>query len=216
MKTVVMNEQLYEYVLRMSVPEDPLLLELLEETEKLEIPMIQVSPDQGRLLNFLCRMCGAERALEIGTLTGYSGIHIARALPDSGLLVTIDINPLHTQTAQKYFARAGLAEKVKPVVSHALRYLKELAEDGERFDFVFIDADKTGYRDYFEQCLRITGKGSLILFDNMLKGGSVIDSSVSDPDLDAIREMNLMLKEDSRVEYLMLTVGDGLGLCIVK
>lgn len=215
MKSVTVTQELHDYIERLYSPQTGILKELLQETQKLEIPMIQISSDQGRFLYMLTKLSGAVNALEIGTLTGYSGMHIAKGLKKGGMLVTVDINPAHSAVAQKYFEKAGLASKTKIVTSPALDYMKSASSEGRKFDLIFIDADKTSYRNYYEEALKVSNSGTLIIFDNMLKGGNVIDDSIHDPDLDAVREMNQLLSDDSRIEAVLLTVGDGFTLCRV-
>lgn len=215
MKSVTVTQELHDYIERLYSPQTGILKELLEETQKLEIPMIQISSDQGRFLYMLTKLSGAVNALEIGTLTGYSGMHIAKGLKKGGMLVTVDINPAHSAVAQKYFEKAGLASKTQIVTSPALDYMKSASSEGRKFDLIFIDADKTSYRNYYEEALKVSNSGTLIIFDNMLKGGNVIDDSIHDPDLDAVREMNQLLSDDSRIEAVLLTVGDGFTLCRV-
>ncbi len=216
MKSVPLTQELFDYVERISVPDDPLCKELLEETLRLEIPMIQISTDQARFLYLLTKMINAKYALEIGTLAGYSGIHIARGLQPGGMLTTVDINPVHSSAAAGFFAKAGLKEKVDVVTSPALDHMRKMADEGRIFDLIFIDADKTGYHGYYQEALKLSHNGTVIVFDNMLKGGNVIDMSVSDPDLDAVRQMNELLAKDERIECMLMTIGDGMTLCVVK
>ncbi len=215
MKTVVMTEELHEYIQKHYAPGEKIFSELFEETERLGIPMIQISPDQGKFLYMLAKILGAKYALEIGTLTGYSAIHIARGLAHGGMLTTVDIERKHSEVAERYFEKAGVAGKTTAVTSGATEFMKTLADEGRKFDLIFIDADKTGYKAYFELALKLSHSGTVLIFDNMLKGGRVADPSESDPDLDAIREMNELIPNDSRVESLLMTIGDGFTLCRV-
>jgi O-methyltransferase len=216
MKSVPLTQELFDYIEKISVPDDPLCKELLAETLRLEIPMIQISTDQARFLYLLTKMINAKHALEIGTLAGYSGIHIARGLAEEGTLTTVDINPNHSKVAARFFELAGLKDKVYVVTEPAVDHMKKLVNEGKKFDLIFIDADKTGYHNYYNEALNLSHKGSVIIFDNMLKGGNVIDVTVSDPDLDAVREMNELLANDERIECLLMTIGDGMTICLVK
>ncbi len=216
MKSVNMSQELYNYIEDLFSPCETLTDELLKETESLEIPMIQISSDQGKFLYLITKITGAKQALEIGTLTGYSGLHIAKGLAEGGMLTTVDIEEKHSAVARKYFSKAGLENKVTVVTCPALDYMKKLAYDKRKFELIFIDADKTGYCNYYEEALKLSQPGTLIIFDNMLKSGNVIDESLHDPDLDAVREMNVLLSHDERVECMLLTVGDGLGFCRVN
>lgn len=216
MKAVPLTEEIYKYVIDKSVSEDELLDELLIETETLEIPMIQISPDQGRFLTLLCMMIKAKQALEIGTLTGYSGIHIARGLRDGGKLITVELMQKHADIAKKYFEKAGLLDKAEVMVSPALEQMKKFVAEKRKFDFIFIDADKTTYPDYFEEAVKLSNHGTVIVLDNMLKAGKVIEDAGEDADLRAVQITNEIISKDKRVESMILTIGDGLCVAVVK
>lgn len=215
MKSVGLNDELYNYILDLYVPEDLLLDELIRETEKLEIPLIQISPEQGKFLTLICRMIKAKDALEIGTLTGYSGIHIARGISPEGKLTTIELEKKHADTAERYFEKAGLKDKTEIIVSPAIDCLKELVKQNRVFDFIFIDADKVSYPDYFEEALKLSRAGTVIVMDNMIKNGRVIEDAGDDADLKAVQITNKILSRDKRTDTLLLPVGDGLTLSIV-
>ena len=211
-KFIRMTDELYDYVLQQHSERDPLLEELIEETSSLgEVSAMQVAVDQGALLTLLARITGARHALEIGTFTGYSALAIARGLPADGSLLCCDTSDEWTQVARKYFGRAGLADRIELRIGPALDSLRAL-DRSEQFDFVFVDADKANYSNYFEEVLPRLRSGGLILFDNVLWGGSVIDQSdVRDSTL-AIRELNDLIRTDPRTESLMLMIADGLTL----
>lgn len=215
MKSVGLNDELYNYILDLYVPEDLLLGELIRETEKLEIPLIQISPEQGKFLTLIYRMIKAKDALEIGTLTGYSGIHIARGISPEGKLTTIELEKKHADTAERYFEKAGLKDKTEIIVSPAIDCLKELVKQNRVFDFIFIDADKVSYPDYFEEALKLSRAGTVIVMDNMIKNGRVIEDAGDDADLKAVQITNKILSRDKRTDTLLLPVGDGLTLSIV-
>lgn len=216
MKAAPITEELYQYILGKSIIKEKLLDDILKETEELSIPLIQISPDQGRFLYLLCKMIKAENALEIGTLTGFSGIHIARGLRDGGKLITVELIKKHAEIAKKYFDKAGLGNKTEVVVSPALEYMKKLVSEKKKFDIIFIDADKTTYPDYFEAAIQLSDPGTVIALDNMLKAGKVIEDAGDDADLQAVQKTNELIANDNRVEYMILTIGDGLGLAVVK
>lgn len=216
MKAVPLNEDLYNYILERFVPKEKLLDDLIKETESLEIPLIQISPDQGRFLYLLCKMINAKDALEIGTLTGFSGIHIARGLREDGKLITVDFERKHADTAIKYFEKAGLKNKTEVVVSTGLDYMNKLISEKAKFDFIFIDANKTNYPDYFEAAVSLSHPGTVIAFDNMLKAGRVTEDPGDDEDLKAIQLTNNIISKDKRTESTLLTVGDGITLVTVK
>ena len=216
MKSVPLNEELYNYILERFVPEDSLLNELISETEALNIPLIQISPEQGKFLTLICKLCNAKNALEIGTLTGFSGIHIARGLKENGKLVTVEIEQKHGDTAKKYFEKAGLKDKTEVVISPALDYMKILAEENKSFDFIFIDANKTNYPDYLEMAIKLSHAGTAITMDNMIKNGRVIEDAGDDEDLRFIQLTNDILSKDDRIETLLVPIGDGITLSVVK
>jgi caffeoyl-CoA O-methyltransferase len=216
MKSVPLNEELYNYILDRFVPEDELLEELIKETETLEIPLIQISPEQGKLFTLLCKMMNAKNALEIGTLTGFSGIHIARGLAEGGKLTTVELEQKHGDIASKYFEKAGLKEKTEVVISPALDQMKKLVEEKREFDFIFIDADKINYPNYFEEAIKLSHKGTVIILDNMIKGGKVVEDAGDDPDLKAIQMTNDLISKDDRVDTLLLAIGDGITISVVK
>lgn len=216
MKSVPLNEELYNYILERFVPEDSLLNELISETEALNIPLIQISPEQGKFLTLICKLCNAKNALEIGTLTGFSGIHIARGLTENGKLVTVEIEQKHGDIAKKYFEKAGLKDKTEVVISPALDYMKILIEEKRSFDFIFIDANKTNYPDYLEMALNLSHSGTAITMDNMIKNGRVIEDAGDDEDLRFIQFTNNILSKDNRIETLLVPIGDGITLSVVK
>ena len=164
------------YVEGLFVPPDEALEAALRDSRDAGLPEINVSPTEGRLLQLFAELVGARRILEIGTLGGYSGIHFARALPEDGNLLSLEIEQRHAEVARSNVERAGLSESVEVRVGDASDLLTALAEDGEGpFDLVFIDADKEGYPEYLDWSLRLSRPGSLILADNTIRGGSVLD-----------------------------------------
>ena len=216
MKSVPLNEELYNYIIDRFVPEDKLLEELIKETETLEIPLIQISPEQGKFFTLIVRMMKAKNCLEIGTLTGFSGIHIARGLGDGGKLMTVELEKKHGDIALKYFGKAGLKDKTEVVISPALDQMKKLISENRKFDFIFIDADKVSYPFYFENAMKLSHSGSVIILDNMIKGGKVVEDAGDDPDLKAIQDTNDLISKDDRVDTLLLPIGDGITFSVVK
>ncbi|MEV0361040.1 class I SAM-dependent methyltransferase [Nocardia sp. NPDC050697] len=203
----------------MSLREDAILLSLREETEK--YPMgkaMQIMPEEGQLLSLLIRMISARSVLEIGTFTGYSSLCIARSLPPDGRLVTCDISPKWPGIAVPYWKEAGVHNRIELLIGDARDTLDNLLNTlGEAaFDAVFIDADKSGYSEYFERSLQLTRSGGLIIVDNTLYFGRVIDSEFQDADTKAIREFNGFLLQDSRIELSMLPFADGVTLAVKK
>jgi caffeoyl-CoA O-methyltransferase len=213
-KYLSMNEQLYRYVdsCRSDVA-DPLLAQLREETAALgKVSECQISDEQGTFLSILVAAIGAKSAIEIGTFTGYSSICIARALPADGRLLCFDQSEPWTNIARKYWARAGLQDRIELRVGPAIAMLEKL-EPGLTFDFAFIDAQKTEYDAYYELILPRIRPNGLILFDNMLWKGQLGGEPVSDPNGHAVDVLNRKLAKDSRIEAVLLSIADGIQMC---
>jgi predicted O-methyltransferase YrrM len=207
-----------DYILHTSVREPDILARLRRETADHPKVNFQIPPEQGQLMRVLIGMAGARRVIEIGVFTGYSSLAMALALPPDGRIVACDISDEYTQIARRYWAEAGVANKIDLRIGPASGTLEALIASGEsgRFDFVFIDADKTGYAGYYEQCLTLLRRGGVIALDNMLRGGRVLDPSPADPDVAAIRTMNEFIHRDDRVDALLLPFGDGLTLAVKR
>jgi len=211
-KYTALSPELYEYLVAHRTERDPVLAELIRETEGLgPISMMQIAPEQGAFLTTLARISGARRAVEVGTFTGYSSISIARGLGPGGRLLCCDVSEEWTSVARKYFARAGVADRIDLKIAPAIETLRALPS-GESLDFAFIDADKSGYRSYYEEILPRLRANGLIVFDNVLWGGSVIDPGNTNSETKAIRELNDFLPTDRRVECVMIAIADGLML----
>ena len=212
-KFITLDNQLYDYMIAHGNNGDPLLGELMQETrQKLgRRAGMQIAPEQGTFMNLLARAVGARRAIEIGTFTGYSAICVARALPSDGSLLCCDVNEEWTAIARRYWERAGLAAKITLKLAPALDTLRALPA-GETFDFAFIDADKTNYREYYEQVLLRMRAGGLILVDNVLWSGAVLNEKDQTDDTRALRAFNEFAAADRRVELVMLPVSDGLTI----
>jgi predicted O-methyltransferase YrrM len=207
-----------EYVADLFVPPDEALEAALRESEKEGLPAIYVSATQGKLLQMLVEISGARRILEIGTLGGYSTIHFARGLPDEGGLISLELDEHHAEVARRNVGRAGLSGKVEIRVGDARRSLEGLVEGEEGpFDLIFIDADKEGYPEYLDWSLRLSRPGTLILGDNAIRDGSVMDPD--DSSSRAMREFNEKLAREPRLSALVLPlireVIDGLAVARV-
>ena len=207
------------YVEELFAPQDEALEAALQESRDAGLPEIQVSPNEGKLLQLLAEMVGARRILEIGTLGGYSTIHLGRALPEDGTLISLEIDERHAQVARKNVERAGLSEKVEVRVGDARELLAGLVENDEGpFDVVFIDADKEGYPEYLEWSLGLSRPGSLILGDNTIRGGSVLDPR--DGSARATQEFNERIAGDPRLSAIVLPILreriDGLAIARVR
>jgi caffeoyl-CoA O-methyltransferase len=203
-------------------PSDPALEMVLQTTRAAGMPQINVSPVQGRLLHVLALTCGARTILEIGTLAGYSAIWMARALPADGKLITLESDPKHAEVARANIARAGLADRIEVRLGVALDVLPQLAAEGMGpFDLIFIDADKTNLTTYFEWAVRLARPGSLIIADNVIRHGDVLDDSSADASLQGVRRFNEALAADRRVTATIVQmVGikgyDGMALAVVR
>ncbi len=217
-RSIPLTEALNDYLVRVSVREPPVLRRLREETAELENASMQIAPEQGRLMALLVEVIGARRALEIGTFTGYSSLVVALALPDDGTLVACDVSEEWTAVARRYWAEAGVAHKIDLRLAPALETLDALlaAGEGGSFDFAFIDADKEPYPAYYERVLRLLRPGGLVLVDNTLWSGRVVDPDVRDAATEAIRAFNAKLAADDRVSLSMLPVGDGVTLALKR
>ena len=207
-----LDPALYQYLVGHRSPPDALELALIEETDQLgSISMMQVAPEQAAFLAMLTRICGARRAVEVGTFTGYSALAIARALPEDGTLLCCDISQEWTAIGLEYWERAGVAHKITLELAPAIETLSALPQN-ERIDLAFIDADKAGYRAYYEEILKRMDSGGLILLDNTLWMGWVLDPAMNDSETVAIRAFNDFLVYDPRVDVVMLPISDGLTL----
>lgn len=201
--------------------DDAALAEALAASARAGLPDIQVSPSHGKLLHLLARMHGARRILEVGTLGGYSAIWLARALPPGGRLVTLEFEPLHADVARANIARAGLADVVDLRVGAALETLPQLAREGcDPFDLIFIDADKESYAEYFQWSLRLARRGSVIIADNVVRNGGVIDPANPDSRVQGVQRFLTQVKNEPRVSATVIqTVGakgyDGFALALV-
>jgi caffeoyl-CoA O-methyltransferase len=209
-----------DYVQNLFAPQDEALEAAVRESKRAGLPEIHVSPNEGKLLQLLAEVVGARRILEIGTLGGYSAINLARGMAEDGRLISLEIDDHHAEVARQNVGRASLAEKVEIRVGDARKLLAQLAESGEDpFDLVFIDADKEGYPEYLEWALRLSRPGSLILGDNTIWGGAIIDPR--DESTRAIREFNEKIAEDPRLSAIVLplmreSMVDGLAIARVR
>jgi caffeoyl-CoA O-methyltransferase len=211
-KSFFLTKPVHDYLVAHALPLDNVQQDLIAETEALGgISMMQIAPEQGAFMTLLARLIGARHAIEVGTFTGYSAISIARGLPDDGTLLCCDVNEEWTSIARKYWARAGVDDKIELRIAPATETLRSLPA-GERFDLAFIDADKPNYPVYYEEVLARLRPDGVILVDNTLWGGAVADASVTDDNTKAIRAFNDAVAADDRVESTILTVGDGLTL----
>ena len=213
-RTIVLNDALYEYLLSVSLREPDVLCRLREETAKMPQHNMQISPEQGQFIALLVELTGARKCLEVGTFTGYSTLSLALALPEDGQIVACDISEEFTSRAKPYWQEAGVAGKIDLRLGPALETLDALIADGESgaFDFAFIDADKVNYQGYFQRALDLIRRGGLILVDNVLWSGAVVDPARDDEDTEAIRAFNQECAGDPRISLSLVPIGDGLTL----
>lgn len=203
-----------DYITSLFSAEDELLASLRQEADRSGLPAIAISADEGRLLQVLLTSVGARRVLEVGTLGGYSAICMARALPRDGRVMSIEIEEKHAQFARRYIERADLADRIEVRVGRALEILPSL--DGQRFDAMFLDADKEPLPTYFDWALRLVRPGGLIIGDNALWSGRVYDATENDPRTNAVREFNRRMATDPRVLGIIVPTHDGVAVAIVR
>ena len=210
-----------DYITGLLVQPDDALREALNASEAAGLPSINVSPAHGKLLHILARAVGARSILEIGTLGGYSAIWLARALPPDGRLITLEIDPQHAEVARANIERAGVGDRVDLRLGRALDILPQLASEGcGPFDLTFIDADKPSNADYFIWALKLSRRGSLIVVDNVVRDGKVIDAASADSSVQGVRRLNEVMRRESRVSATAVqTVGskgyDGFAIALV-
>ncbi len=213
-RTLNLTDDLYQYVLDKGTTESEAQLALRQYTLELPQANMQIAPEQGQFMAFLVKLMGARKTLEVGVFTGYSTLAVAQALPDDGKIIACDINEQWTQVAKSFWQRAGVADKIDLRLAPANETLEALLNDGRQnqYDFAFIDADKTSYDNYYELCLQLIRPGGMIMIDNVLWNGAVIDPSHTDEDTLAIRQLNEKLVHDKRIDLVLLPLADGLTL----
>ncbi len=221
-----MNNQIFEevdhYINALLLDEDEVLLSIPRTLKEAHLPYSTVSPNQGKFLQIMALACKAKNILELGTLGGYSAIWLARALPEDGKMITVEIDPARAAVAKKNIEKAGLLDKVELRVGNALEILQDLkADSAGPFDFIFIDADKEPYAEYFELALDLSKEGTFILADNVIREGAVMDQTSKDSFINGIQRFNNMLAKTKNVTSTIIqTVGtkphDGISLSIVK
>jgi caffeoyl-CoA O-methyltransferase len=214
-RTLTADDALLGYVLEHGVREHPELAALREATRTHPRAGMQISPEQGQLMQLLVKVLGARRTIEIGVFTGYSALAVALALPADGRILACDISDEYTRVGRPHWERAGVAGKIELVLGPALATLDARLAGGEegRYDFAFIDADKSGYAHYYERCLRLVRPGGLIAIDNVLWSGRVAKpAEPGDADTLALQALNRALHDDARIDLALLPIGDGLTL----
>ena len=217
-RTIPLNDALYAYLLSVSLREPEVMKRLREETQKMPRAGMQISPEQGQFMTFLVELIGARRCVEIGTFTGYSALAVARALPPDGRLVACDVSKEYTARAKPFWKEAGVEDRIDLRIAPAIDTLDKLLAQGEAgtYDFVFIDADKGNYLNYFQRALDLLRQGGLVAVDNVLWSGAVADPTRDDDDTEAIRAFNRAIAKDARVSLSMVPIGDGLTLALKR
>ena len=210
-KSTFVDQAIQEYIIARTVREDPVLADLRIETSKRSNAMMEIGPEQGAFMQLLARAVDARRYLEIGVFTGYSALAMALALPEDGRIVACDVNEEYTTVARRYWERAGVAKKIDLHIAPAVETLdRMIAEKSEPFDMAFIDADKENVDRYYEAALRLVRPGGLILVDNVLWGGAVVESANGDPDTVALRSLTQKVGRDERVDVALVPTCDGI------
>lgn len=214
MKHLNLTPALYDYMLDISLREHPVLQALREDTAKMPLAHMQVAPEQAQFMQLLLRLIQAKNVLEIGTFTGYSALAMALALPEDGHLITCDLNKEWTCRAPDFWQQAKQDKKIELRLAPALKTLHQLLDDGQAqtFDFIFIDADKTNYLNYYDLALQLIKPQGLIAIDNVFWEGKVIDPAEEGAQTREIRKLNALLKNDTRVYTSLLPIADGLFL----
>ena len=215
-KKLDLTENLEKYIIDHSEPLTDVQKEIIQYNTSLgDEQRLQISVSQAQLLQTLIRISNIKKILEIGSFTGFSALSMALALPSDGLLISLDKSPEFSMKAQSFYKKAN-EKKIKQIIKPAIVSLNELKDSSQRFDLIFIDADKENYLNYYETGLELINKKGLIVIDNVLWHGEVIDDTKNDKFTNIIREFNLHIKKDSRVVKNIIPIGDGLTICIKK
>ena len=217
-QSIALPDELHEYLLSVSLREPAVMERLRAETAEHPKSNMQIAPEQGQFLRFLVQLIGARRTIEVGVFTGYSALAVASVLPPTGTLVACDMSEEYTGVARRYWAEAGVADRIDLRIAPAEGTLAALLDQGEdgTFDFSFIDADKERYDTYYEQSLQLLRPGGVIALDNVFRDGRVTDPDVGDESVRAIQRLNEKIHEDERVDLSMLPLADGMTLAMKR
>ncbi|MBD2413779.1 SAM-dependent methyltransferase [Nostoc calcicola FACHB-389] len=217
-QSIGLDNQLYNYLLSVSLREPEILEKLRQETASHPRGTMQISPEQGQFMRLLVQLIGAKKTLEVGVFTGYSSLSVALALPEDGKIIAADVSEEFTAIARRYWQEAGVAHKIDLHLAPALETLDRLLATGqaETFDFAFIDADKENYDGYYERSLQLVRPGGLIAIDNVLWSGRAADLQFQDESTQAIRALNEKLHDDERVTLSLVPIADGLTLALKR
>ena len=213
-KNIEVTQDLLDYVYDHSYPLHSVQKDILNHNKTLgNIQRMQITETQGHFLQLIIKLCKVENCLEIGTFTGFSALTMALALPYKGKLITLDHDTKRIEVAKTFFKKANLENKIETIVAPALETLKKFSKNEKIFDLIFIDADKGNYKNYYDLSLNLIAKESLIIFDNVLWHGDVVEKTAADKQVNVMREFNKYIKNDSRIEKTILPLGDGLTIC---
>jgi len=214
LKNIEVTQDLLDYIYDHTQPLHPVQRDILNHNKTLgDIQRMQISEVQGHFLQLIIKINNVKNCLEIGTFTGFSSLTIALALPNGGKLTTLDHDKKIVHVAKDFFKKGNLDNKIETVISPALETLKRFSQEGKKFDLIFIDADKGNYKNYYELSLNLINEKALIIFDNVLWHGEVFKKNVTDEQTIIMREFNKYIKDDNRVEKIILPLGDGLTIC---
>lgn len=214
-KSIENSAELQKYIFTYGVNEHPLQKEIREYTEKNlgNSAIMQISPDQGALLQFIIKSSNIQNCLEIGTFTGYSAITMALALPENGSIVSLDIDKVNTDIAKKYWSKHSVGKKIDFILAPALETMEEFINQDKMFDLIFIDADKKNYKNYFLKSLELLEKDGIIIIDNTLWKGKVFDLNIKDDQTNSIREFNSFVRDFKGTDSMILPIADGMTIC---
>ena len=214
-KSIENSAELQRYIFTYGVNEHPLQKEIREYTEKNlgNSAIMQISPDQGALLQFIIKSSNIQNCLEIGTFTGYSALTMALALPENGSIVSLDIDKVNTDIAKKYWSKHSVGKKIDFILAPALETMEEFINQDKMFDLIFIDADKKNYKNYFLKSLELLEKDGIIIIDNTLWKGKVFDLNITDDQTNSIREFNSFVRDFKGTDSMILPIADGMTIC---
>ena len=214
LKNIEVTQDLLDYIYEHTKPLHPIQKDILNHNKTLgDIQRMQISEAQGHFLQLIIKINNVKNCLEIGTFTGFSSLTMALALPNGGKIITLDHDEKIVHVAKNFFEKGNFDNKIETVIAPALKTLKKLIQEGKKFDLIFIDADKGNYKNYYELCLNLINEKALIIFDNVLWHGDVFKKNVTDKQTSVMREFNKHIKDDNRVEKVILPLGDGLTIC---
>lgn len=214
LSTLLKNEALYRYILDNTLNMQPVQEQMLNQAKNDELAEMITAPDQLQFLQMLMKMINAKKVIEVGVFRGVGTLALALALPEDGQIYACDVDDFNLEEYKKYWLEAKVNQKIKLEIAPAIKTLTNLIESGhsDSFDFVYIDADKSEYYEYYNLSYKLIKKGGLIVLDNMLRGGKVIDASINTPSIEATRAINKFIKADKRVESILTPIGDGLTI----